>query len=209
MHLSSIYFVRHGQSDNPQSLVKGRLPGFPLTNLGRQQIELTAKYLRQFPIGLIFSSPLLRAQQSANILQKFLNLPPVKIEQRLTEWDMAPWSGQPYSAKQNTDPKLWYAYQETPDLAPFAEKLPQIAVRIQQFIASVLQSHAGEQIIAVTHSDIIKAACFVLQNKPLRAIHTTLCRLASVTAMHFDGNRFTGLEYTEPASQLEPIVYFE
>lgn len=209
MRLSTIYFVRHAQSDNPEFLVKSRLPGFVLTQLGKQQAALTAAYLKLFPVSVIFSGPMVRSQQTAEIIHNALKCQAVRIDSRLNEWDMTPWTGKPFLTRKTEDRTLWESYQETPDIVPFTEKLSQVAVRMQEFVASALKKFAGEQLVAVSHSDTIKAARLSLENKPLRAIHTIPCRLGSITALHFDGNRLASVAYHHPAAKLDALVNFE
>ena len=69
-----IYFVRHGKVYNPTDILYGRLPRFGLAEEGIQQIEQTATYLKQEAIDVLYSSPLLRAKQTAEIIQKRLGL---------------------------------------------------------------------------------------------------------------------------------------
>ena len=66
--LTRITFVRHGQVHNPEQVIYGRLPGFRLSALGERQAEAAAVALRDEPLAVVFSSPLLRAQQTAKIL---------------------------------------------------------------------------------------------------------------------------------------------
>ncbi len=63
-----ISFVRHGQVHNPKDLYYGRLPGFHLNDRGRLQAEATAEALRDRDIATVYSSPLVRARQTAEII---------------------------------------------------------------------------------------------------------------------------------------------
>lgn len=61
------YLVRHGQRIKT-------IGDQPLSLLGEKQAALTAKYLSNWSIDYIFSSPLLRTQQTAFLIQKELKL---------------------------------------------------------------------------------------------------------------------------------------
>lgn len=80
--IKTFYLVRHG--------VKENLAGDPpLSNLGVKQAEVTADYLNNLNIKKIYSSPLKRTLQTAEIISKKLGLIPV-VDDRLTErinWD--------------------------------------------------------------------------------------------------------------------------
>lgn len=63
------YFVRHGQSEaNVLREISNRGQRHPLTDLGREQVTALAERLRDAGIVRLYSSPLLRARQTADIL---------------------------------------------------------------------------------------------------------------------------------------------
>lgn len=63
------YFVRHGQSEaNVLREISNRGQRHPLTDLGREQAAALAARLRGAGIVRLYSSPLLRARQTADIL---------------------------------------------------------------------------------------------------------------------------------------------
>ncbi len=68
---TTISLIRHGQVYNPGRVIYGRLPGFGLSNVGKRQVESTAEYLRLTNLAVIYSSPLLRARETADIIQQF------------------------------------------------------------------------------------------------------------------------------------------
>ena len=71
-----LYFVRHGQSEaNVQRVISNRSLPYPLTELGRQQAEALAQSLADVPIAAIYSSPILRAAQTAEIVAAAKGLP--------------------------------------------------------------------------------------------------------------------------------------
>lgn len=73
----TFYLIRHGLKEN--------LAGDPpLSTIGRKQAEVTAKYLTSLKIRKIYSSPLRRTFQTANIIAKEFGLKIIKDE-RLTE----------------------------------------------------------------------------------------------------------------------------
>ncbi len=70
-----LYFVRHGQSEaNVQMVISNRDLPHALTELGRQQAEALARSLADVPITAIYSSPILRAAQTAQIVAAFRGL---------------------------------------------------------------------------------------------------------------------------------------
>ncbi len=82
-----LYFVRHGQSEaNVQMIISNRDLPHLLTELGRQQAEELAQSLTKVPLAAIYSSPIARALQTAQIVAASKNLP-VEIAEALREPD--------------------------------------------------------------------------------------------------------------------------
>jgi len=70
-----LYLIRHGQSaGNAEGRFGGHGPT-PLSELGQQQAEKTAKALAREGVSVIYSSDLHRAVQTAEPLARLLNLP--------------------------------------------------------------------------------------------------------------------------------------
>lgn len=71
-----IYFARHGEYHNPEGVVPYRLPGFPLTDLGKSQASLQAEKLLHSNLRDIFTSPIERCVETATIIGRTLKLHP-------------------------------------------------------------------------------------------------------------------------------------
>ena len=66
-----ILFVRHGQTDcNINGIIQGHLDA-PLNQTGIEQAEKTAEELKNTSIDIIYSSPLIRAKKTAEIINKY------------------------------------------------------------------------------------------------------------------------------------------
>jgi broad specificity phosphatase PhoE len=82
-----IYFVRHGESEaNVLRVISNRGWVHPLTEKGRQQARDLADRLRQVGIAKIYTSPLQRAVQTAEILAQTLGIE-FEITDALREFD--------------------------------------------------------------------------------------------------------------------------
>ena len=63
-----LYIIRHGQTDwNVQGRIQGR-QDIPLTAAGRSQAQMLAKGMEKRPVTAIYSSPQLRAMETAKAL---------------------------------------------------------------------------------------------------------------------------------------------
>ena len=98
------YFVRHGESvANTRHVISNRGLGEPLTERGQEQARVLADSLRGAGITRLYSSPLLRAQQTAQVLAQMLDLP-VEVTEGLREYDCGIMEGR-------ADEEAWAAYQ--------------------------------------------------------------------------------------------------
>ena len=79
-----IYLVRHGQTDwNVEKRLMG-LTDISLNESGILQAKLLGKEASQLKIDRIFSSNLLRAKETAEIINKFINVD-ISLDERLKE----------------------------------------------------------------------------------------------------------------------------
>ena len=82
-----LYFVRHGESEaNTLRVISNRESPFGLTALGKEQAGILAERLKGIPITAIYSSPILRARETAKILAQAFDLP-YQITEALREYD--------------------------------------------------------------------------------------------------------------------------
>lgn len=148
-----ITFVRHGQVYNPQRVVYGRLPGFPLSELGEWQAQAAAEALRDVPLAAIFSSPLLRAQQTARILLAERAAisgadVPLYTSDLLNEVRFF-FEGQPMATMASRN---WDLYT---GVDPAFDQPPDVVARTREFLAQVRREYAGQHVVAVSHGDVI------------------------------------------------------
>src|SRR5918996_2165781 len=82
-----LYFVRHGESEaNTQHVISNRESPFGLTDLGRGQAKVLAERLKDILFTAIYSSPVRRAKETAEILSQALRRP-YEVTEALREYD--------------------------------------------------------------------------------------------------------------------------
>ncbi len=82
-----LYFTRHGESDaNVQHVISNRESPFHLTERGHEQARTLADTLKDISFVTIYSSPVLRARETAEILSQRL-LVPIQVTEALREYD--------------------------------------------------------------------------------------------------------------------------
>lgn len=157
-----IYLVRHGEVYNPDNVWYGRLPRFGLSERGKEEIAETAKFLKNIPVSHLYASPLLRAKETAEIIQQELKTPTITFNDHLLEVKSA-YMGQPLSVLQEIKFDIFTGPARKED----DETLEQLAERSTTFLDHVASRHSGQHVVAVSHGDILMTVKAVLKGMPL------------------------------------------
>ena len=157
--MGSIIFLRHGQAkNNTERILAGRTPGIPLTDKGVDQAKKAAEFLEHMNISAIYTSPIERARNTAEIVGKH-NSVDVRIDERLVELDMGKFTGMPYdeifSSHGNVFMKFYNGELEIAHNG--VETFAEVKKRVVGIVDHVLDSHPDENVVLVTHMDPIKA----------------------------------------------------
>ena len=84
--ITVVHVMRHGEVANPDGVLYGRLPGYRLSELGRQMADRVAEHLAPRDITYVCASPLERAQETATPIAKAHGLG-FATDERLIEAD--------------------------------------------------------------------------------------------------------------------------
>lgn len=158
-NLATVFIVRHGETEwNMKRLIQGQKDS-ALTELGINQAKELAKELRKIKFDLVFSSDLLRAKKTAEIIVAEHNLA-VETTELLRERNFGDFEGKPVQALRAFDEFIstlsheqMFKYKSSPSV----ESDEEIATRLIIFLREAAISHPGKKILAVTHGGIMKA----------------------------------------------------
>ncbi|EWG07506.1 MAG: phosphoglycerate mutase [Candidatus Aramenus sulfurataquae] len=146
-----VVFVRHGQSEsNVNKILSHDVHSYPLTEEGKEQSKRTARELRKLKVGKIFTSPVLRAYQTATIIGNELGLIPI-IDDRLKERHLGDLNNKRFDPNSHWKLKLIRGEIEVKDLEPWES----MKRRMTDFLNSVPESDSV--VVAVSHYDPIRA----------------------------------------------------
>lgn len=187
---TTISLIRHGLVHNPQKIYYGRLPRYRLSEEGQAQAEAAGAHLCRTEISVIYASPLLRARQTAALIQAQCQpQPPIRHSHLLLEVHT------PHDGRTQAELALqnWDLYAG--NLPPY-EHPEDVVARLQQFLWRVRQRHIGEHVAAVTHGDVVAFSWLWASGQPFDPIQkeTHLKQLglvdpypqtASITSLHF------------------------
>ena len=164
-----IIFLRHGQAENnTKKILAGRTPGVNLTEEGKKQAEQAGKMLQSLNVSAIYSSPIDRAVQTAEIIKKHCNIE-FKTDDRLIELNMGQFTMMPYQEifkkYGNVFLKFYSGSEEVSENG--VETFTEVKKRINEMVNFVINNHKNENVVLVTHMDPIKAMIGqVLKLKP-------------------------------------------
>lgn len=162
-----LYLVRHGECHNPQKVLKGRLPGFPLTKKGVVQSTRAARMIKDRVVA-VYTSPLTRTMQTARIIARNKNAP-VFVSPKLNEWRQKQWEGVPLSVLEKM--RDWKESRNWPTMVKEGERFHTVAKRMLGFYSGICKKYKGNAVVAVSNADPMMALVLALQKKPLERLH--------------------------------------
>ena len=160
--VTRISLVRHGHVKNPDDIFYGRLPGFQLDANGQAEAARTAEALKSRRLDGVYSSPMLRARQTASEILKFHPRLELKTSSLITEVFTA-FQGQPSKMLAP------YAGDVYAGMAPEYEQPEDVMKRTQKFFRRIRKRHFGRHVAVVTHGDVILFAIFRANKIPVTA----------------------------------------
>jgi broad specificity phosphatase PhoE len=177
-----LVLLRHGRTAWNES---GRAQGHadvPLDDVGRAQAEAAAPYLASVGAAHLWSSDLLRAMETAEIVGRVAGLP-VKTDARLREYDVGERQGLTVAEARERFPAL---------VVPGEESYDDVAARIVPALREALESlDDGETGLVVSHGACLKVALAGLLGWTRldvdALVHLDNCHLAILEERPHDG----------------------
>ena len=186
--------IRHGQAqNNVERRLAGRMDGINLTKDGITQAEHAALMLESAGVCAIYSSPILRAAETARIVSEQCRVP-VKTDSRLTEIDMGKFTGMKFEEAFASHGDIFTKfYQSDVEIAhQGVETFDQVKKRVLDMIREILQDHNKQEedgnIVLVTHLDPIKAVLVDLSAIPPEMLFHTTIENAALNVFNVDEN---------------------
>lgn len=194
-----IHLVRHGEVHNPEGILYGRIPGYHLSELGRRMADAAAASLAGHPIVALYSSPLQRAQESAQPWSERFGLP-IVTEERIIEPHN--WFEGKIMSRAIRNPATWPQLRN-PMRPSWGEPFKDVERRMLAAVGDAWRAADGGEVVMVSHQmPIVMVARSV---KGMRLPHDPRkrrCTLSSITTLRREGDGFVEVGYAEPAAAL-------
>lgn len=156
---ATFYIVRHSETEwNVKHLMQGHSDS-ELTSKGIEETKKFAEKLKSIKFDLIFSSDLLRAKRTAEIISMERDIA-LKTTELIRERRYGEFEGKPnteYEVVNEALDKLTEEQKYTYKHSPGIESDEEVVTRFLTFIREVAVSNPGKTILAVSHGGIMRA----------------------------------------------------
>ena len=171
---TTIVLVRHGETDwNRDNRFQGRADP-PLNDTGREQARVLAAELGTESFAAAYTSPLLRAAETAAILAGALRIDVVP-DGSLMEVDVGSWSGLTRTEVEGRFPEGFARWLEYGHGWDDGETYDELGDRVVSGLVDIAARHPGEVALAVTHGGPIRSALAAVErvsfDEARRSIH--------------------------------------
>ncbi len=155
----NLYVMRHGTTIWNE---KGKTQGQVNNRLSKDGVEQALKTALEgsgIELDCIFTSPLLRAVQTANIVNKYHNVKVIK-DQRITDIDQGYFTGKYFNLLTDIEKER----KKNRDSKYGMESLESLYKRIKNFYEHINDKYKSLNILVVSHSGVIAMLEYVIKN---------------------------------------------
>lgn len=193
-----VIIVRHGQSSyNTERRIQGRSDASILTQKGREDALKVADVLSHLNFAAIYTSPLQRAKQTAEVIRDRLTTSPaLQPTDKLLEIDLPLWEGMLLQDVHEKFPEDYRRWKEQPHELLMMVRQPEgtkkhfpvLALYEQagQFWQETLPHHAGETILIIGHNGINRALISTALGISPTRYHSIQQSNCGISVLNFD-----------------------
>lgn len=152
--------IRHGKTDyNEQRLFSGKGDNPRLTTDALISAYKLGKEFVQYNLDIALISPLTRAKQTFNEINKTLNIECV-VEDLLIERDFYGYEAKPISS---LDPHIYWDMDKS-DIYDI-EKLSNLVSRVEKALNIIKEQYKDKNVLIVAHSGVCRAIKYIVEGK--------------------------------------------
>lgn len=165
---TTIYLVRHGQTEwNVQHRFQGHKDS-PLTKLGIRQAEWLGEALQHDPFDFIFSSTSSRAYHTAELIKGNRNVQITACDE-FREINLGVWEGEIQERIREMYPQQLDHFWNHPELfgVEGSETFHEVRERAVNKLNEIIASNPGSRILLVTHTVVVKLLMAYFEGRSL------------------------------------------
>lgn len=182
-----LLLIRHGETTwNQERRYQGQQDS-PLSELGLEQAEKTAAYLRQPSIDAIYTSDLLRAKVTAEVIGRPHGLSPIEDE-RLREISFGVWEGLTRAEVQAKYPQIFAdRFRDTQNVRVPGGELPgEVVDRLMDFVSDLVSKHGNHRVACISHGGSLRLLLAALLGLPLEKSYCFNMSNAGISHLSFN-----------------------
>lgn len=184
-----IVVIRHGESEgNVAATLQGCRLDLPLSPRGLRQAEMLAIRLAGENVDKVFSSPMVRARATAEVVAAPHGVSLV-LDPSMVEFDWGDWTGRPLDEEMEgrvAELRARWRTGDTRVTAPGGESPEQAADRARGALARIRASGAQAPVV-VAHGRFNRVLMSVLLGRPLSRMDEIKQRNGSLSSFTWDG----------------------
>ncbi|RYL94332.1 histidine phosphatase family protein [Sporolactobacillus sp. THM7-4] len=185
--MTKICLVRHGETNwNALGKLQGR-EDIPLNERGKEQAKIVGQYLKDTKFAAIYTSPLLRAKETAQTINLFIGNLPLIENSDFVEKDYGEASGMTTDQRDRRFPD---------GHIPGLESFEHIKARVMDGLAKIRKQHPDDQVLLVAHGGLINVILSVLSNGKIGTGKTKLFNTC-INHIVSNGESWTILDYNQ------------
>jgi probable phosphoglycerate mutase len=169
---TEICVVRHGETDwNIDGVLQGWLD-VPLNPRGRRQALELAETFRDTEFTRVYTSPLVRARETAELIASRLRLPPATCDEGLKERNFGVIQGIPKAELAELNPKLCQQILKRDPASVFeqGEPIDEFATRVLDAVMRIAEQRPGERVLVITHGWVLDVLTRHVSRLPRKTI---------------------------------------
>lgn len=193
-----IYFIRHGETIwNKEKKIQGQ-SDIPLNEYGKELAHITSEAMKDIPFDIVYSSPLVRAKETSEILIKNRNLE-IKENPLLVEMSFGEGEGESLpEIYAHPEMKLHKFIHNPGEYIPPAggETFEELYERCKTFIEEIIIPAEKKYncMLLVGHGALIRGMIHYINNRPTQDFWIVTHKNCSVTIADCTDGKLTLLE---------------
>ncbi|QDT16962.1 histidine phosphatase family protein [Alienimonas californiensis] len=189
---TTLLLIRHGATEANERvpyILQGNGIDLPLSETGRAQAASVGKFLADVPMTAVYSSGMVRANETAAAIAEPHGLE-VRTAEGIHEVNVGRWEGMNWGDIESAHPAEFAAFRANPGHVAYlhGESYAAVLARAAPAFAELLIRHAGERFAVVAHNVVNRAYLAALLGMPLdRAADLRQSNACVNVITHVDG----------------------
>ena len=188
-----IYLVRHGETEwNRTRRFQGR-SNLPLNQEGKKQVRALALALKNDPLTAIYTSPLIRAFETARLIKVFHPSTPIIEEKGLIEMNLGEFDGMKVQDWAEQYPDIRKSWNKNPASVkmPGGESLKEVQARAKETLERITRIYSTDTTILISSHNFVNLTILCdLLKIPLNRFRELRQENAAFNVICKKGNRF-------------------